>query len=195
MQIESSFCFETQEEMNADPLTKCNPYADPRVNERGQCVCAEPYSGKDCEQCTSGFLPIKVDPQVTGDKKAHSRCVLDIDHVSSAVCNGHGKPKQHHAKSLKEVTCDCDRGFSGQFCDFCADPTVAYPDCTEALSSIIYDPEETHAFLSRRRYDEHGYSTVATRYFKQGELEPTVFNEECGWVDFPDDLDKIEFAR
>jgi hypothetical protein len=24
-------------------------------------------------------------------------------------------------------------------------------------------------------------------------LEPTVFNEECGWVDFPDDLSRIEF--
>jgi len=24
-------------------------------------------------------------------------------------------------------------------------------------------------------------------------LEPTVFNEECAWVDYPDDLSRIEF--
>lgn len=75
------------------------------------------------------------------------------------------------------------------------DASLAYPDCTEGLSASIYNSEEAHAFLSRRRYDEHGYSTAAERYFPAGALEPSVFNEECGWVDFPDDLDRIEFMR
>jgi hypothetical protein len=26
-------------------------------------------------------------------------------------------------------------------------------------------------------------------------FEPTIFNEECGWVDFPDNLDRIEYMR
>ena len=26
-------------------------------------------------------------------------------------------------------------------------------------------------------------------------MEPTVFNEECAWVDYPDDLGRIEFMR
>jgi hypothetical protein len=51
------------------------------------------------------------------------------------------------------------------------------------------------AFLSRRKYEQHGYSTAASKYFAPGSLEPTVFNEECGWVDFPDDLDRTELGR
>lgn len=26
-------------------------------------------------------------------------------------------------------------------------------------------------------------------------MEPTVFNTECSWVDYPDDFDRIEFAK
>ena len=26
-------------------------------------------------------------------------------------------------------------------------------------------------------------------------LEPTFFNKECGWVDFPDNLDRTEFMK
>jgi hypothetical protein len=129
------------------------------------------------------------------DMKTHNRCVLDEHHVSSVTCNGHGTPKSRRVNSLDDVVCECDRGFSGKFCDYCTDPTNAFPDCTNEISASIYDPEEVHNFLSRRKYDENGYSTVASRYFQKGELEPIIFNEECGWVDFPDDLNKIEFSK
>jgi len=93
------------------------------------------------------------------------------------------------------VECHCDAGFGGSYCDYCVDPSFAYPDCDKSISSLIYDPEATHSFLSRRRYNEHGYSTVAAQYFKESELEPSLFNEECAWVDFPDDFDRVEFGR
>lgn len=59
----------------------------------------------------------------------------------------------------------------------------------------MYNPEKLHQFLSRRKYDEKGYSTHASRYFSDDSLEPSVFNEECGWVDFPDNFDRTEFMR
>lgn len=36
---------------------------------------------------------------------------------------------------------------------------------------------------------------MAERYFPDGALEPSIFNEECGWVDYPDSLDRTEFMR
>lgn len=59
----------------------------------------------------------------------------------------------------------------------------------------MYDTEGNHLFLQRRRYNTHGYSSSAAQYFSANDLEPSIFNEECGWVDFPDDLDRVEFIR
>jgi hypothetical protein len=59
----------------------------------------------------------------------------------------------------------------------------------------MYNSERAHAFLARRRYNLDGYSTAAMQYFSPGDLEPTIFNEECGWVDYPDSLDRVEFMR
>jgi len=36
---------------------------------------------------------------------------------------------------------------------------------------------------------------VSERYFPGGSLEPSIFNEECGWADFPDNFDRTEFMR
>ena len=122
--------------------------------------------------------------------------MLDKDHMSSAVCNSHGRPKSTSGSSeYSDVECVCDSGYGGAYCDYCLDATVAYPDCAAGLSSAIYNNEAAHAFLARRQYNEHGYSKSAAQYFSEGDLEPTVFNEECGWVDFPDNLDRIEFAK
>lgn len=41
----------------------------------------------------------------------------------------------------------------------------------------------------------NGFSNNAERYFSKDSLEPSYFNEECGWVDFPDDLGRIEFTK
>ena len=122
-------------------------------------------------------------------------CVIDHEHLSKAVCSSHGRPKSHSVTSIDQVECECDEGYGGRYCDYCKDAGLAYPDCDPGLSAAIYDTGATHAFLARRRYDEHGYAPSAARYFSQGALEPTVFNEECGWVDYPDNLDRPEYMR
>jgi hypothetical protein len=115
--------------------------------------------------------------------------------MADTMCNGHGRPKNSRS-SVEQIECDCDKGFGGIYCDYCSNPEYAYPNCEDGgISSSIYDPEVVHEFLGRRKYNEHGYSTVAQQYFSQDALEPTIFNEECGWADFPDDLDRIEFSR
>ncbi len=52
---------------------------------------------------------------------------------------------------MEDVICDCDQGYSGDYCDYCSDPSFAYPDCSEgSFSSRIYDTAHAHAFLARR---------------------------------------------
>jgi hypothetical protein len=41
----------------------------------------------------------------------------------------------------------------------------------------------------------NGYSTKAAKVFPHGALEPRIFNEECGWVDLPDNLDRLEYGQ
>lgn len=169
----------------------------PKVGHDGRCLCAAPYTGADCKSCEAGFKAVKEQPSGPGVShgEGHTRCVVDEDHLSTAACNSHGRPKSTRVSSTADVECACDAGYGGAYCDYCTDASVAYPDCGPALSSAIYNDQAAHAFLARRRYNEHGYSTTAAQYFPEGALEPTVFNEECGWVDFPDDLDRVEFSK
>lgn len=116
--------------------------------------------------------------------------------MSSAACNSHGRPRPGAAYThVDDVKCECDKGYGGAYCDYCTNPAFAYPDCSEEISANIYNTELQHAFLSRQRYDERGYSTVAERYFPDGALEPSIFNEECGWADYPDSFDRTEYMR
>lgn len=197
MQEETSYCFGSSQEHDQSASARCNPLAQPKLSRDGSCICAAPYTGRDCESCEEGFTA-HAEVLRTGlgsAKQSHTRCVPDMGHLSGATCNSHGRPRNSRATSAAEVECVCDSGYGGRFCDYCVDATHAYPDCEATLSASIYDSEAAHAFLSRRRYEEHGYSTSASKYFPAGALEPTVFNEECGWVDFPDDLDRAELAR
>lgn len=41
----------------------------------------------------------------------------------------------------------------------------------------------------------NGYSMKAAKVFPHGALEPRIFNEECGWVDLPDNLDRLEYGQ
>lgn len=197
MQEETSYCFESISELEHDAISHCNPNALPKLDqkEHGHCICAEPYTGADCEKCEAGFKPAK--QESNGEKgRSHTKCIIDHDHVTAVLCNSHGKAKSAGGyTSVKQVTCECDEGYGGKHCDYCTDATRAFPDCSPGISSAIYDPTSAHAFLARQRYNEHGYSKAAARYFSEGELEPTVFNEECGWVDFPDNFDRIEYMR
>ena len=99
--------------------------------------------------------------------------------------------------SVEEINCECEENYSGRFCDYCANRALLYPDCDPARadSANIYDPKQIHEFLNRAHYSLNGYSTKAERYFPDGQLHPNIFNEECGWVDYPDDLDRIEYMR
>jgi len=197
MQEETSYCFESISELEHDAISHCNPNALAKLDqkEHGHCICAEPYTGADCEKCEAGFKPAR--QESNGEKgRSHTICIIDHDHVTAVLCNSHGKAKSAGGyTSVKQVTCECDEGYGGKHCDYCTDATRAFPDCSPGISSAIYDPTSAHAFLARQRYNEHGYSTAAARYFSEGELEPTVFNEECGWVDFPDNFDRIEYMR
>jgi len=51
MQVETSYCFESTSELEHDTIAHCNPNALPKLdqNEHGHCICAEPYTGSDCE--------------------------------------------------------------------------------------------------------------------------------------------------
>lgn len=199
MQAETSYCFESSQEHEQSAASRCNPLAQPKLRKDGSCICAAPYTGRDCESCEDGFTA-RADPPVAGTHAptGHTRCLPDTAHLTATTCNSHGRPKSARAASASEVECQCDAGYGGRYCDYCLDASLAYPDCDASLSGLsasIYDSEAAHAFLSRRKYDEHGYSTTASKYFPLGSLEPTVFNEECGWVDFPDDLDRAELSR
>ena len=196
MPLETSYCFESHADHEHDPLAKCNPLAQPKLDSSNDCICASPYTGRDCYECLSGFEPKKearIGPD--GKEEMSYECVVDEHHLTNAVCNAHGKPKTHYISHVAEVECNCDHGYAGRFCDFCANPSFAYPDCEKEISAEIYDPELVHSFLARRRYSEHGYSSAAAQYFSEGTLEPSVFNSECGWVDYPDDFDRIEFSK
>jgi hypothetical protein len=196
MQAQTSYCFETPEARSGSTLSRCNPLAQPKLARDGSCICASPYTGRDCESCAAGSRAQQVAPKPNTHGKPHTRCIPDLDHLNSAVtCNGHGRPKSTRVSSAKDIDCECDKGYGGRFCDYCVDSSLAYPDCDASLSASMYDEEAVHAYLSRRKYDESGYTTAASKYFAPGELEPTVFNEECGWVDFPDDLDRAELSR
>lgn len=184
------FCFESEEDHAKKAAQVCNPHAMPYLNDDGSCVCADPYTGHDCQTCQEGF---KAAEEV---KDGHVECVIDEEHMSKAVCNSHGRPQSGSTfNHIEQVKCECDKGYGGQYCDFCSDAEYAFPDCSPETSSIIYNTEMQHSFLSRQRYDEHGYSTVAERYFPEDALEPSIFNEECGWVDYPDSFDRTELMR
>lgn len=196
MQLETSYCFETPADHDHDPLSKCNPQAQPKLDSDKSCICASPYTGRDCYECQTGFKSIK-ESRIGPDGKEEERtvCVVDSSHLTNAVCNSHGSPKSTRISHVNEVECNCDNGYAGRFCDFCSNPSFAFPDCEKEISAEIYDPALVHSFLTRRHYSEHGYSTAAAQYFSEGALEPSVFNSECGWVDYPDDFDRIEFSK
>lgn len=197
MQLDTNYCIATEHEKEETPLSRCNPHAKPKLDRNGRCICAAPYIGKDCEKCEEGFTPAPLPKSHKNEKtdKVHTVCVADLKHLSTKECNGNGRPKSSRASSAADVQCNCDSGYGGRYCDYCTNAELAYPDCSKDMGAAIYDSESANAFLARRRYDEHGYSTAVSQYFEAGSLEPTVFNEECAWVDFPDDLDRLEFSK
>lgn len=190
------FCFESEDAHEKRASARCNPHAMPHMNSDGTCVCADPYTGHDCQSCTEGFKPVQARREGSQGGQEDTECVIDVDHMSRAACNSHGRPRAGLGYThVDDVKCECDKGYGGAYCDYCTDPAYAFPDCSGEISSNIYNTEMQHAFLSRQRYDERGYSTVAERYFPDGALEPSIFNEECGWADYPDSFDRTEHMR
>lgn len=126
MQEDTSYCFETKDEFEHDSVAHCNPFAEPKLGPKGKCICAQPYIGDDCEKCDRGFTAA-IHTHSNGQE--HTRCMVDHDHLTTAVCNSHGRPKETRITHISEVTCVCDKGYGGRYCDFCTDPSYAYPDC------------------------------------------------------------------
>ena len=136
MQLETSYCFETPADHDHDPLSKCNPLAQPKLDSSNQCICASPYTGRDCYECQRGFKSVKettIGPD--GKEEEHTACVVDEHHLTNAVCNAHGTPKSHYISHVGEVECNCDNGYAGRFCDFCSNPSFAFPDCEKEMSA------------------------------------------------------------
>jgi len=128
VQLKTKYCFMNQDEMDKDPLSHCNPFAWPKLDSHGACLCAAPYTGPHCEECLEGFKAVKK-VSTTKAGKEHTSCAIDNMHLTDAVCNSHGTPKSRDVSRLEDVECDCREGYGGAFCDFCTDPTFAYPDC------------------------------------------------------------------
>ena len=80
----------------------------------------------------------------------NTECIMDEEHMTKAACNSHGRPESDSSVNhINDVKCQCDKGYGGYYCDFCSDPEYAFPDCSPETSSIIYNTEIQHAFLSR----------------------------------------------
>lgn len=78
MQEETSYCFESSQEHEHSTTAHCNPLAQPKLAKDGSCICAAPYSGRDCESCEAGFKAQEEQKSQSGaSKKAHTRCVPD----------------------------------------------------------------------------------------------------------------------
>jgi hypothetical protein len=193
--LKTQYCIQSEYERKGSASVKCNPRASAKLDSNGRCLCASPYTGDDCESCVSGFNSAKKPLWDSHDGQAHTVCSHDsTSSLSRETCNNHGQPAKSYVSSYDEIECNCDQNYDGKFCDVCEDSALAYPDCQD-ISAKIYDPRSIHAFLQRSHYDTNGYSTKATRYFPHGSLEPRIFNEECGWVDLPDNLDRLEYGR
>lgn len=55
LQVETKYCFETEAERKESVQARCNPHARPKRGRNGECICAAPYTGRDCEECQQGF--------------------------------------------------------------------------------------------------------------------------------------------
>jgi hypothetical protein len=193
--LKTRYCVESEQERVASAPVKCNPRANAKLDSGGKCLCAAPYTGDDCESCISGFNSERKPLWDSHDGKAHTVCSLDTrGRLTRETCNQHGEPTQSSVSRYEDIECRCDQRYAGQFCDSCEDGALAYPDCQDT-SSKIYDPRAIHDFLQRSHYDLNGYSTKAAKAFPHGSLEPKIFNEECGWVDLPDDLSRLEYGK
>jgi len=138
--IRAEYCFETETEHAQEAATHCNPHALPKLHEDGRCICADPYAGLDCESCQEGFKAVEAEKSAASGQKQHVECVIDHDHMSSAACNSHGRPRSDGSFThIDEVKCDCDKGYGGAYCDYCTDASFAYPDCTDEMSATIYN--------------------------------------------------------
>lgn len=198
MPLNTHYCLSSTQEHEQSADQQCNPRASPKKDSSGRCICASPYTGSDCESCVDGYSAQQKPLWDNKDNKMHTECAFNAgNNLGRSTCSGHGSPKRSWVEHEKEIECQCDDGYTGRFCDYCANKVLAFPDCdpTRGDSANIYDPKQIHEFLNRNHYELNGYSTKAERIFPKGQLEPSIFNEECGWVDYPDDLDRIEYMR
>ena len=121
------YCFEDIKERTETysgelGVAKCNPYAKPKFERNGECVCTYPYTGSDCEQCMSGFKATKTTTRIGNVKQKHTVCVAE-EESDEGECNGFG------TWNKRSKVCTCQRGYSGVFCETCTDSRLTYPEC------------------------------------------------------------------
>lgn len=65
------------------------------MDRNGQCLCATPYTGSDCEQCVSGFMSEQKPLWDSKDNKMHTLCSFEGTELTRLTCNNHGDPKRN----------------------------------------------------------------------------------------------------
>ena len=128
------YCFsDLEEKLNTYTgelgVVKCNPYAKPKVEADGKCICTYPYTGTDCESCVAGFHGTKASTRIGDVNQKHTVCIAD-EETDEGECNGFGTWNRN--KKL----CVCNKGYSGVFCETCTDSRLKYPECVVDESDL-----------------------------------------------------------
>lgn len=184
IQVQNEYCIQSSSSIGA-MKPSCNPNSMPKI-VNGQCKCQYPYTGSDCETCEKGFKQTK-------DSYKHAVCAVDLTRCSSDVCNSHGTCEESFS-DISKVKCSCKPQYSGKFCEKCADPSLAYPDCDSkngARSEIYSVKKQLPEYMQRSKYQSGGYETNLV----QTTTSSTNGRDECLFSNFPTDLDRMEFMR
>ena len=103
-------------------------------------------------------------------------CSLNDSKCSSNICNNHGKCLKSISQAKRDdKICECSSLYSGRFCDRCLDSSLIYPDCLKAS-----------------KYSRGEISVISNRDFSS---EVDADDHGCQLMDYPTDLDRIEFLK
>ncbi len=161
----------------------CNGYAKPKF-ENGKCICTFPYIGETCESCEEdGFEPqtIRIKAKMPEDETA----IICVPKKGSKYenCNGFGEYNQ------KRRSCTCDSLHAGSFCEECAAPNKAYPDCTEQQETDVINSEVMRDYDKRRRSQVYGVDDYLLAEANN------IFRQQCPLTNYPNFLNDIYYHK
>ena len=156
----------------------CNGYAKPKF-ENGKCICTFPYTGDTCDSCEDGFEPQKI--KMKSKSPEQETAIVCVPEKGSKYenCSGFGEYNQ------KRRECSCDSLHAGAFCDECANPNRAYPDCTEEQETDVINSEIMRDYDNRRRGQVYG----ADDYLLSD--ASNIFRQQCPLTNYPTFLNEL----